>query len=219
MLNFPKSTEFDKRIPKQKFYENMNITANLKRIFVEQIKGISWTNKIAASTINVADGQEVHEIEVFEIALTDNNLDEAVLLQIDREIPYHIVYVLSYDGKYQAWIGYKEKSISGNNAFKVSTYYHTDWLSKDKLQDTLKTVGITLDSVYENFVKQVAGDRLQSDNSEDLKVLVEKDNRRKEIEKQISVLRAKIRKEKQLNRQMEMNEEVKRLKREVDDLC
>ena len=56
MLNFPKSTEFDKRIPKQKFYENMNITANLKRIFVEQIKGISWTNKIAASTINVADG-------------------------------------------------------------------------------------------------------------------------------------------------------------------
>ncbi len=219
MLNFPKSTEFDKRIPKQKFYENMNITANLKRIFVEQIKGISWTNKIAASTINVADGQEVHEIEVFEIALTDNNLDEAVLLQIDREIPYHIVYVLSYDGKYQAWIGYKEKSISGNNAFKVSTYYHTDWLSKDKLQDTLKIVGITLDSVYENFVKQVAGDRLQSDNSEDLKVLVEKDNRRKEIEKQISVLRAKIRKEKQLNRQMEMNEEVKRLKREVDDLC
>lgn len=219
MLNFPKSTEFDKRIPKQKFYENMNITANLKRIFVEQIKGISWTNKIAASTINVADGQEVHEVEVFEIALTDNNLDEAVLLQIDREIPYHIVYVLSYDGKYQAWIGYKEKSISGNNAFKVSTYYHTDWLSKDKLQDTLKIVGITLDSVYENFVKQVAGDRLQSDNSEDLKVLVEKDNRRKEIEKQISVLRAKIRKEKQLNRQMEMNEEVKRLKREVDDLC
>lgn len=216
MLNFPKSTEFDKRIPKQKFYENMNITANLKRIFVEQIKGISWTNKIAASTINVADGQEVHEIEVFEIALTDNNLDEAVLLQIDREIPYHIVYVLSYDGKYQAWIGYKEKSISGNNAFKVSTYYHTDWLSKDKLQDTLKIVGITLDSVYENFVKQVAGDRLQSDNSEDLKVLVEKDNRRKEIEKQISVLRAKIRKEKQLNRQMEMNEEVKRLRKELE---
>ena len=216
MLGLPQSTEYGKKIPKQKFYGNINITANLKRIFVEQIKGISWTNKIASSTVNVADGQEVHEIEVFEIALTDNNLDEAVLLQIDREIPYHIIYVLAYDGKYQVWIGYKEKSISGSNAFKVSTYYHTDWLTEDKLQDTLKIVGTTLDAVYENFVKQVAGDRLQSDNSEDLKILVEKDNRRKEIEKQISALQSKIRKEKQLNRQMEMNEEVKRLRKELE---
>lgn len=219
MLGLPQSTEYGKKIPKQKFYENINITANLKRIFVEQIKGILWTNKIAVSTVNVADGQEVHEIEVIEIALTDNNLDEAVLLQIDREIPYHIVYVLSYEGKYQVWIGYKEKSVSGSNAFKVSTYYHTDWIIEDKLQETIKIVGTTLDAVYENFVKQIAGDRLQSDNSEDLKILVEKDNRRKEIEKQISVLQSKIRKEKQLNRQMEMNEEVKRLKRGVDDLC
>lgn len=216
MLGLPQSTEYGKKIPKQKFYGNINITANLKRIFVEQIKGISWTNKIASSTVNVADGQEVHEIEVFEITLTDNNLDEAVLLQIDREIPYHIIYVLSYDGMYQVWIGYKEKSISGSNAFKVSTYYHTDWIHEDKLQDTIKIVGTTLDAVYENFVKQVAGDRLQSDNSEDLKILVEKDNRRKEIEKQISALQSKIRKEKQLNRQMEMNEEVKRLKKKLE---
>lgn len=213
MLGLPQSTEYGKKIPKQKFYENINITANLKRIFVEQIKGISWANKIAASTVNVAEGKEVHEIEVFEIALTDNNLDQAVLLQIDREIPYHIVYVLSYEGKYQVWIGYKEKSVSGKNTFKVTTYYHTEWMIEDKLQDTIKIVGTTLDVVYENFVKQIAGERLHSDNSEELRVLVEKDNRRKEIEKQISVLQAKIRKEKQLNRQMEMNEEVKRLRK------
>ena len=38
MLNFPQSTEFNKRIPKQKFYENIAVTPAMKKAFVEQIK-------------------------------------------------------------------------------------------------------------------------------------------------------------------------------------
>jgi hypothetical protein len=38
MLGLPKSTEFNKRIPKQKFYENMEISPALKKVFVEQVK-------------------------------------------------------------------------------------------------------------------------------------------------------------------------------------
>ena len=36
LLNFPKSTEFNKRIPKQKFYENIAVTPAMKKAFVEQ---------------------------------------------------------------------------------------------------------------------------------------------------------------------------------------
>ena len=46
MLNFPNSTEFNKRIPKQKFYENIAVTPAMKRAFVEQIRTIYWRNKI-----------------------------------------------------------------------------------------------------------------------------------------------------------------------------
>ena len=38
MLGLPKTTEFNKRIPKQKFYENMDISPALKKVFVEQVK-------------------------------------------------------------------------------------------------------------------------------------------------------------------------------------
>ena len=48
MLELPRSTEFNKRIPKQKFYENLQITPALKKSFVDQIKVIHWKNKIAA---------------------------------------------------------------------------------------------------------------------------------------------------------------------------
>ena len=94
MLGLPKSTEFDRRIPKQKFYENLTVTPEIKRIFVEQIKTIYWRNKIAPTTLNLAEGKTVIEIEIFEIRLEEAKLDEAVLRQIDKEVPYHIVFLL-----------------------------------------------------------------------------------------------------------------------------
>ena len=51
MLGLPKTTEFNKRIPKQKFYENLTVSPALKKVFVEQVKVIYWRNKIAASTM------------------------------------------------------------------------------------------------------------------------------------------------------------------------
>ena len=90
MFGLPKTTEYGKRIPKQKFYDKLNISQALKKVFVEQIKSIYWRNKIAPDTVNVAAGEAVTELEVFEISLNQKDLDEAVLRQIDREIPYHI---------------------------------------------------------------------------------------------------------------------------------
>lgn len=145
MLPFPKSTEFNKKIPKQKFYDNLDISSALKKAFVEQIQAIYWRNKIAPSTVNIAAGEQVTEIEVFGILLNTGKLDEAVLRQIDKEIPYHIVFLLEYDGKYQAWTAYKEAS-TGNTAFKVNQYYHTDWMTEDELP--LKLEGLNVDAVW-----------------------------------------------------------------------
>lgn len=81
MFGFPASTEFGKRIPKQKFYENIDITPMLKRVFVEQIRLIYWRNKLAATALNLAAGETVTEIEVFEVRLNAPQLEEAVLRQ------------------------------------------------------------------------------------------------------------------------------------------
>lgn len=211
MLGFPASTEFNKKIPKQKFYDNLDISPALRRVFVDQIRLVYWRNKLAASTLNIATGEAVTEIEVFEVRLNDPQLDEAVLKQIDKEIPYHILFVLTCNGKAQAWIGYKEAAASGSNAFKVSRYYHTDWMPENELH--LHIDGLNMDAVYENLVRQIAGDKLQTDSSESLKESVERDEKKKQLEKQIAVLESKMRKEKQLNRQMEMNTEMKQLRK------
>lgn len=211
MLGFPASTEFNKKIPKQKFYDNLDISPALRRVFVDQIRLVYWRNKLAASTLNIATGETVTEIEVFEVRLNDPQLDEAVLKQIDKEIPYHILFVLTCNGKAQAWIGYKEAAASGSNAFKVSRYYHTDWMPEDELH--LHIDGLNMDAVYESLVRQIAGDKLQTDSGESLKESVERDEKKKQLEKQISTLENKMKKEKQLNRRMEMNTELKKIKK------
>ena len=215
MIGLPKSTEFNKRIPKQKFYENMEISPVIKQIFVEQIKMIYWRNKIAVSTTNLATGHDVTEIEVFEIRLNHSELDERVLRQIDREIPYHILFLLENEGKYQAWIGYKEITTSGNKRVKVGKYYHSDWRLEEELHLWLE--GLNIDTIYENLVRQIAGDKLKKVTpDESLKESITKDEKKEQLEKQISVLTVKIRKEKQQNKQIELNTEVKRLKKELE---
>ena len=216
VVGFPQATEFNKRIPKQKFYENLEVSPALRRVFVDQIRLVYWRNKLAASTLNIAAGEAVTEIEVFEVRLNDPQLDEAVLKQIDKEIPYHILFILTFDGKAQAWIGYKEAAASGSNAFKVSRYYHTDWMPEDELH--LSIDGLNIDAVYESLVRQIAGDKLQTDSGESLKESVVRDEKKKQLEKQISTLENKMKKEKQLNRRMQMNAELKRLGKEMKKL-
>ena len=215
MLDLPQTTQFNKRIPKQKFYENLTVTPELKRALVEQVRTIWWRNKIAASTVNLAQGQTVTEIEVLELRLNQPSLDESVLRQIDREIPYHILFLLEHEGKYQAWIGYKETA-AGNAAFQVRQYYHTGWLEPDQLP--LRIEGLSLDAVYENFVRQIAGENLAPVGRESLRDSVERDLRRQQLQKQITALENKIRREKQLNRQMELNQHLKILKHEVEQI-
>lgn len=215
MFGFPVATEFNKRIPKQKFYENINVSPPLKSMFVNQIRHVYWRNKLAASTLNVAVGVDVTEIEVLEVVLNEPQLNEMVLKQIDKEIPYHILFVLTYNEKAQAWISYKEALAGTANAFKVRCYYHTDWIPEDEMQ--LKVEGLGMDAIYESLVRQIAGDKLQMDSEKSLKEAIERNEKREQLEKQIAMLERKMLRERQLNRQMEIKTTLKQIKKELEE--
>lgn len=210
MLGFPLTTEFNKKIPKQKFYENLSVSPALKRIFVEQIQNVIWANKLAPATISVSEGKEVTEIEVFRIYLNSETLDELALRQMDKQIPYHILFVLEYNEKCQIWIGHKEVS-DGENAFKVNKYYHTDWLPQDKLN--LKIEGLNMDSVWENFIVQVSGVEVGQGKSLDEQIQL--NEQKSKLEKEIAKLEKKARAEKQPNKKFQLVQQANTLKKQL----
>ncbi|WP_304684150.1 DUF4391 domain-containing protein [Ileibacterium valens] len=213
MLNLPKTTEFNKRIPKKKFYEQLDVTPETKRVFVDQIKNIIWRNKIAPSTANIAVGDKVNEIEVFEIQLNTKDLDEKVLKLIDQRIPYHIVFVLHHEKQIQIWTAFKEAKNKEGTAYKVAAYYHTDWMSEDSFSLDLK--GIHMDQIYESLVREIAGDSLLGNEEESLEESVDRTNEINSLKKKIEKLQAKMRKEKQFNKKVKLNDELKRLRAEL----
>ena len=212
MLQFPASTQFGRRIPKQKFYEHLDVLPEVRQLFVEQIKTITWTNKLSPQTMNIAPGEKVQEIEVFRIHLTGSDLDIRVLNLVDRQIPYHLLFILErLDGTCQISVTYKKKG-QVDDAFQLWQTYRTPWTAADAL--SLDLSALDMDALYESIVRQVAGDALSAAPAGPVGEAIAQAQQRERLENQIDALKGRMRWEKQLARQMELRQEMKQLEKE-----
>ncbi|MFA5586444.1 MAG: DUF4391 domain-containing protein [Saccharofermentanales bacterium] len=202
MLGLPRSTQVNRRVAKEKLYSHAKPTSIVRELIKDQIDSIFWRNKLADSTIGVASGETIKEIQVFEIVLRQKELDKRILPAISKAIPYKILFLLTYQREVQAWM-------------EVSnTFFCTDWLRAEDF--TLMFKGLNLDDMYENLARQIAGGRL--DVGGDIAEAVERDKKRQRLEREIAVLERKIAIEKQFNLQFEMNGELKRQKIKLEEL-
>jgi hypothetical protein len=80
---------------------------------------------------------------------------------------------------------------------------------------TLRLEGLTLDTLYENPIRQIAGGRLDDGLDGGIKAAVDRDRQRQKLAREIAIVEKKMRGEKQFNRQVEMLAELGRLKREI----
>lgn len=216
MFNFPHSTIFDRKIPKVKFYEHLQANNKLEKMFIKEIEKIVWKYKLSPETVNITTGKNVREIEFLEVNLKQEKVSHKLIEQIDREIPYHIVFIIKYQNKYQLWISYKEQHKNNEDKFKVDTYFKTDWLNANDVD--LKIEGLNLDQVYESFIQQIGKDNIIVDESEDLKKAVEQSKEKEKLKRQILSLEKKIGKQKQFKRQVSMMKELRQLKKRLNNI-
>lgn len=219
MLGLPKSTEFNRFIPKQKFYKDLytqkSIPDKAKNYFEKQIKSITWENKIDYTTMNIAKGSFVEEIEVFRVELYDYEIDDSVLYIIDENIPYHILFVFEYNDKRKYSLSYKEISKEART-INILKIFQSDWTSED--EDLLKFSGISLDNMYENLLNSISNNELDKFSGDTLKEKVLNNINHEKIQKQVNNLSKKVKNEKQFNRQVGLNSELKELKRKINSL-
>lgn len=210
-MNFPSSTQFNKKLPKQSFYENLTVSATIKKLFVEQINALYWQNKLSADTINLTVGETVTEIEVFRIILNQDKIDEAVLKLMDKGIPYHIVFILEFNEKIMLCTAYKEVSSTGVCSF-VSDYYYTEWADEESVE--LNISGLSLDSAYEGFVRQIAKDNIVV-KSDDIKRDIETSRKIEKLKKEIAKQEKQAKTEKQPKKKFDIVQRIKSLKNEL----
>lgn len=202
MLGLPRSTEVNRRVAKEKLYQNAALSPQTREMIKDQIDSVFWRNKLADSTMAISAGETVAEIQIFEIQLRQRELDKRVLPAIAKAIPYKILFILVFGDEAQVWI-----EASG-------TFYNTDWQPLGGFM--LKFDGLNLDAVYENLARQISGGRLGTDG--DIEEAVDRDKQRQRLERDIVALEKKLLREKQFNKQVELNGELKRLKKELEEL-
>lgn len=97
MLGLPSTTQVNKRIPKEAFYRNLDLKPAVKRQFVEEIERITVRNSLKPTTMNVADGERVHEIVLLEIEIRRRAVPEAALCAIATANTNRLIFACVFD--------------------------------------------------------------------------------------------------------------------------
>lgn len=209
---FPESTYIGKRIPKEGFYSKADLNATQKRAFVEDIESIIWRNLISENTLNVSKGEKVAQIDFIEIKLKRKEYNKSILEIIEKAIPRHLVFILTFNSSCKLCINFKEEYQKGN--YKILESFSTDWLNDGEA--VLNIQGHDLDRVYENFVYQIAKGRIEKNDGLELSEVIQQSQEVEKIKKRIADLEEKKRKEKQFNMQLRIANEIKRLRSKIE---
>lgn len=211
MITFPEHTKVGRIVAKENFYANIDTAT--KNLFQNEISRIVWDYKLSPDTINLP-AKKWPEIEVFRVTLKNHELPTKVLKVIDSAIPYPILFLVEKGTAEKAAICYKEQNQKNENTAKVDTYFETEW--NDPGLENIRIDGLDIDTVFSNFVRQVAGERFTSakkaDSSTSIKDDVEAIKEREKILKQIEALDRKIKAEPSIGKKQELAEERYKLK-------
>ncbi len=198
MINLPDRCKVNKFIPKKTFYEKIGVSTSIKDDFITNIDKITWLYKLSEDTLGISKSQDVEEIQIFEIILKEKILPKNIIKIISKAIPYKILFVLKYDKDYCYSI-------------KVDNIYFTEW--NENIEFNMN--GLTLETIYENIVKSIIK---ENNNTNTFDNIIENKSKVDELSKKIEQLTNKVNNEKQFNKKVELNLELQRLKKEMEEL-
>ncbi len=213
MIKFPEGTKVGKNVPKNVFYKHLEVSTKMKRIFVNDVERIIWAYKLAPSTLSVSDGKAVHEITVFEVDMKVMECPTEMFVFLDKNIPRHTIFILNYNEKKCAVINYKE-AVQGNASqpYKMSKTYQSEWQTQEELH--LQLEGASMDALYENFVRQVAGTQL-SELSGTLKEDIAISQEQEALNKEITALKKRIALERQPQKKFVLHKQLRELENKL----
>ncbi len=212
-MNFPKSTQVNKIMPKEAFYRNLKLDSTTKNAFVSDIKRIVWANKLSCDTLNIEKGENVSEILVLSVELKEKAVNYKIFENISKSNSHKILYELLFENQSQI-------------ALFHNKLYKTEWKSE---HSEIEIVGFNMDRVWENFVKSVEcevwrakcgewkaecgewNEELSPDEN------IKLHEKQEKLQKEIARLEKKIRAERQPNKKIELVHKMRELERLITD--
>lgn len=204
-MNFPKSTQVNKIMPKEAFYRNLELNPTIKNAFVSDIKRIVWVNKLSYDTLNIEKGENVSEILVLRIELKVKSVNYKIFETISKNNSHKILYELIFEEQSQIVLFHNK-------------LYKTEWQNR---HSEIEIFGFNMDRVWENVVKNVElGMRNEELNAWDDNLSLDENlalhEKQEKLQKEIARLEKQARAEKQPKKKFEIVQKIKKLKKEME---
>lgn len=214
LLNFPTTTIVDSVVPKTKFYRFMEVNPRMKNRFVNDVESIRWLYKLSPDTLNVTASDDMKEIEVFVATLKQADSPSDLFTFIDTNMPRHIVFVLQHGDNSMLLINYKQWKDDTHTQFRITQMFVSPWVATSNLQ--LQIDGQSLPRIYDNFVAQVSG--IGDHRAGSMEEIVALRQQIAKQEAELQKLEKRMRREPQVDIQMQLHQQVKAKRKELDSL-
>jgi len=219
LIAYPRQAAFGRVVPKNKIYEHSGANTRLKDLFVEQVEQIVWQYKLAPETINLPARPGVPEIQVFSIQLKSADLHEDVIRCIDGAVQFPILFELNQgqgeQAKTQVVAAYKRPSEADASRWVLSSYFTSDWMPAATAR-TAMPLALDMAHLYAALLQGLMP--LPARPQETLPDWIARIEQAKAKRREVEKIQAKLAKEKQFNRKVEINATLRQLTSELEQL-
>jgi len=222
LFDYPHKAFFGKVLPKSKVYTFGKVTRRMRDLFAKEVDQIVWRYKLAPETVNLPAGPGVAEIQVFGIELKPGVQEpsKGLLQCIDEAIAFPIVFEmiarLKEGDRIQVAMAFKRASEADSSKWVVGDYFSTAWLTADTTRSPLP-VALNLAGLYEQMLHQLMP--LGARPGESLQALTERYRMWASRSRELRKVDALLRKERQFNRKVELNAQLRAIRVEVEGLA
>ena len=221
IYKFPQQAKVDRLIPKNKLFQQGKANSKVEQLFVDQVENIRWAYKLASSTIHLQDQEDLKEIQIFRVKSRVEDLDVSILSFIDKLILTPIIFEVVYQDKVKVVATYKRLNQADKTKAVIGQYYASEWLEDhDRIELPLY---LKLADLYEHFIAQILPIALSEDSGDDdesvsIELKLQRAQQLESLQKQLDKLKSKLRTEKQFNRKVELNNQIRLLGAQLDKL-
>ncbi|MAN53111.1 MULTISPECIES: DUF4391 domain-containing protein [unclassified Marinimicrobium] len=226
LLDYPERARLSRVVPKNRIVGAGTPGRRVRDQLTAQVARITWQYKLAPETLNLQGSRAVPEIQIFRVALKPAGVADAlpveVLRCIDRAIGFPLIFEVTAsreDGAPRDAIRvaatYKRPSESDANKWVIDDYFATDWLPADMPRAPLP-IALDLPRLYEQVLRLLIP--VSTRSGESMAALVERHSRVVGMQRECQRLEARVQREKQFNRKVEFNRQLRGLKAELDAL-
>lgn len=242
ILKLPQRCLLEKKLTKAFFTKNFELSSSEKKFLSNDILSMEWFGNVKPANSNVAVVQtpthSYEEVQIFTVQLANNQvakLATKAIILLQKYIPYQAMVIA--EDEFEFVIGLCDKRINQADKSKrtIEHYYFTPALSKlfkNELQegfyeslafDNLDKTN--LETLYKGYVQaltnyqtaQLTGSfkkRSGMRSEEDMQLL----KNIEQLENEMTSLKAAIKKENNLNEQVNLNVAINKRKQEIEQI-